>query len=162
MYVPHPLIQPQSDGTHDWTIDFENQFVVASNTDWLNGLDEKLRQDADPLKVLETMTVSSYAHSQLRRKQDLSTIRGTLDGLTATLLDLFSLVDSKYLLGGEITIAFMHYFAVTVFNSIMQLNNCPAYYSTLSLNACYFRGLDRKYGELYRSIIAKATLIVLT
>lgn len=38
---------------------------------------------------------------------DLSTMRGRLDALTATLLDLFSLVDSKYLLGGKITIAIM-------------------------------------------------------
>ena len=36
---------------------------------------------------------------------DLSTMRGRLDALTATLLDLFSLVDSKYLLGGKIAIA---------------------------------------------------------
>ena len=39
--------------------------------------------------------------------------------MSVAVLDLFSLVDSKYLLG--------------------------AYYSTLSFNACYFRGVDRMY-----------------
>eukprot|EP00571_Detonula_confervacea_P016021 CAMPEP_0172307836 /NCGR_PEP_ID=MMETSP1058-20130122/8599_1 /TAXON_ID=83371 /ORGANISM="Detonula confervacea, Strain CCMP 353" /LENGTH=991 /DNA_ID=CAMNT_0013020113 /DNA_START=141 /DNA_END=3113 /DNA_ORIENTATION=- len=108
-----------SDGTHDWNIDFKNQFVVANNTDWLLALERKVNDDADPEKMIETMAVSALSHSKLKRQKDLSRMRGKLDALTATLLDLFSLVDSKYLLG--------------------------AYYSTLSLNACYFRGLDRVY-----------------
>lgn len=101
------------------------------------------------------MTVSAYAHSQLRRKKDLSTMREKLDGLTATLLDLFSLVDSKYFLGGEITIAIMSSFPVAFFNEFMKYNHRPAYYSTLSLNACYLRGLDRKYGKLIQMLHCK-------
>ena len=61
-----------------------------------------MREAADPIQLLETMSVSAFAHTQLRKKMDLSTMRGRLDALTATLLDLFSLVDSKYLLGGKI------------------------------------------------------------
>ena len=107
MCVAYPRILPQSDGTHDWSSDFKNQFVVANNTDWLLALEKRVREDSDPIKLLETMSVSAYAHTQLRKKMDLSTMRGRLDALTATLLDLFSLVDSKYLLGGKITIAIM-------------------------------------------------------
>jgi hypothetical protein len=101
-----------SDGTHDWNIDFKNQFVIASNVDWLNDLEKRVAGDADPKKLLETMSISAYAKSQLRRKNNLSSMRSKLDGLTATLLDLFSLVDSKYLLGGK-----LHTFIMATFSS---------------------------------------------
>jgi len=97
-----------SDGTHDWNIDFKGQFIVANNTDWLLSLERKVHDDVDPETMLETMAVSALAHSKLRRQKDLTKMRGKLDALTATLLDLFSLVDGKYFIG--------------------------AYYSTLSLN----------------------------
>ena len=135
-----------SDGTHDWNIDFKNQFVIASNVDWLNDLEKRVAGDADPKKLLETMSISAYAKSQLRRKNNLSSMRSKLDGLTATLLDLFSLVDSKYLLGGK-----LHTFIMATFSSNSSNSSFEAYYSTLSLNACYFRGLDRIYGECWCS-----------
>jgi len=103
-----------SDGTHDWSIDFDGQFIVANNTEWLLKIEKKAKE-----RDVEGMAISTYAKSKLRGQKDLSKIKSTLDALSATLLDLFSLVDSKYLLG--------------------------AYYSTLSLNACYFRGPDRMY-----------------
>lgn len=108
-----------SDGTHDWSIDFDGQFIVANNTDWLLDLDNRINGEIENGKSINRMAVSSFAIHQLSRGKDLSPLKSTLDALTATLLDLFSLVDSKYLLGG--------------------------YYSTLSLNACFLRGLDRMY-----------------
>lgn len=109
-----------SDGTHDWSIDFKGQFLIADNTEWLMALEDKVHNDPNPDELIESMAVSAIAHSVLRGQKDLTKIKGRLTGLTATLLELFSLVDSKYLLG--------------------------AYYSTLSLNACLFRGMDRIYG----------------
>ncbi|KAL7508779.1 hypothetical protein ACHAXN_005857 [Cyclotella atomus] len=108
-----------SDGTHDWSIDYDGQFVVANNTEWLMSLEKKALEEVKSGKSVEAMATSSFAKERLKNKKDLSNIHGTMDALTATLLDLFSLVDSKYLLG--------------------------AYYSTLSFNACYFRGVDRMY-----------------
>ena len=108
-----------SDGTHDWSIDFDGQFVVANNTDWLLALKDKAMIEVKAGKSVETMATSSFAKERLKNQKDMSRIHGTMDALTATLLDLFSLVDSKYLLG--------------------------AYYSTLSFNACYFRGVARMY-----------------
>ncbi|KAL3762976.1 hypothetical protein ACHAWU_001123 [Discostella pseudostelligera] len=108
-----------SDGAHDWSIDFKSQFIAANNTDWLLDLEKKIREHNDPEQLIESMSVSSLVRSKLKGKKELSKLRENLDSVTATLLDLFSLIDSKYLLG--------------------------AYYSTLSLNACYFRGLDRIY-----------------
>ena len=142
-----------SDGTHDWNIDFKNQFVIASNKEWLNDLEKRVDDDADPKKLLKTMSISAYAQSQLRRKNNVSSMRSKLDGLTSTLLDLFSLVDSKYLLGGK-----FHLFTgniMATFSTLRLITNSilsfEAYYSTLSLNACYFRGLDRVYGEWWCS-----------
>ena len=108
-----------SDGTHDWSIDFDGQFVVANNTEWLLKLEKKALENVKGEKSVEEMATSSFAKQRLKNEKDLSRIHSTMDALTATLLDLFSLVDSKYLLG--------------------------AYYSTLSFNACYFRGVDRMY-----------------
>lgn len=109
-----------SDGTHDWSIDFDGQFVVANNTEWLLAKQKHALEVINSGKSLDsTLAVSSFAKHRLRGQTDLSRLLSTLDALTATLLDLFSLVDSKYLLGG--------------------------YYSTLSLNACFLRGLDRMY-----------------
>mmetsp|Transcript_37486 Transcript_37486/g.68881 ORF Transcript_37486/g.68881 Transcript_37486/m.68881 type:complete len:1018 (+) Transcript_37486:72-3125(+) len=108
-----------SDGTHDWNIDYEGQFIVANNTDWLLALERRVDEDVDPTALLDTMAVSAAARNKLNGQKDLTSIRGRLDSVIATILDLFSLVDSEYLLG--------------------------AYYSTLSLNACLFRGMDRIY-----------------
>ena len=88
-----------SDGTHDWSIDFKNQFIVANNTDWLLDLEKK--------EMAETMSISAIANERLRDrkggklKSDTSPMKEKLHALTLTLLDLFSLVDSKYLLGGK-------------------------------------------------------------
>ena len=90
-----------SDGTHDWNIDFKHQFIVANNTDWLLALDKKVEGDANPEKLVESMAVSEIAKQKLKNQKDLSKFRVKLDSVTATLLDLFSLVDSKYLLGGK-------------------------------------------------------------
>eukprot|EP00986_Skeletonema_menzelii_P009433 scaffold4297_cov152-Skeletonema_menzelii.AAC.12 len=108
-----------SDGTHDWNIDFHGQFIVANNTDWLLDLDRRIKGEIEKGKSMQDLSVSSFVRTKLARGKDLSSLKSTLDALTATLLDLFSLVDSKYLLGG--------------------------YYSTLSLNACFLRGLERMY-----------------
>ena len=109
-----------SDGTHDWTIDFDGQFVVANNTEWLLSLEKRALGLVKAGNSLESdMATSSFAKERLKNQKDLSRIWGTVDALTATLLDLFSLVDPKYLLG--------------------------AFDSTLSFNACYFRGVDRMY-----------------
>lgn len=108
-----------SDGTHDWSIDFDGQFVVANNTEWLLSLENRALEEVKAGKSMESMAKSSFAKERLKNQKDFSRIHSTMDALTATLLDLFSLVDSKYLLG--------------------------AYYSTLSFNACYFRGVDRMY-----------------
>jgi hypothetical protein len=101
------------------SIDFDGQFVVANNTEWLLALENRALEEVKKGSSVETMAKSSIAKQYLKGQKDLSKIHGTMDALTATLLDLFSLVDSKYLLG--------------------------AYYSTLSFNACYFRGVDRMY-----------------
>ena len=45
------------------------------------------------------MATSALARSKLRGRTDLGPMRATLDSVTATLLDLFSLVDVRYLLG---------------------------------------------------------------
>eukprot|EP00986_Skeletonema_menzelii_P013967 scaffold8679_cov154-Skeletonema_menzelii.AAC.10 len=108
-----------SDGTHDWNIDFDGQFIVANNTDWLLDLEKRIKGEIENGKSIQDLSVSSFVRTKLARGKDLSSLKSTLDALTATLLDLFSLVDSKYLLGG--------------------------YYSTLSLNACFLRGLERMY-----------------
>lgn len=88
-----------SDGTHDWNIDFKGQFIVANNTDWLLALERKINDCADPGKLIDTLAVSAFSRSKLGKQTDLSRLRGNLNALTATLLDLFSLVDSRYLLG---------------------------------------------------------------
>jgi len=71
--------------------------------------------------ISDSIGVSAWMKGKLRGQTDLKSIWHSLDALSATLLDLFALVDSTYLLG--------------------------AYYSTLSLNACYLRGMDRIYGK---------------
>jgi hypothetical protein len=108
-----------SDGTHDWNIDFDGQFIVANNTDWLLELDKRIRDEIENGRSIQDLSVSSFAREKLAQGRDLSPLKSSIDAVTATLLDLFSLVDSKYLLGG--------------------------YYSTLSLNACFLRGLGRMY-----------------
>lgn len=108
-----------SDGTHDWHIDFDGQFLTANNTDWLFALEKKISGELENGRSMQGLGVSSFARKKLARSKDVSPLKSTINALTSTLLDLFSLVDSKYLLGG--------------------------YYSTLSLNACYLRGLDRMY-----------------
>ena len=82
--------------------DFKNQFIVANNTDWLLALDKKIENDANPGTVVDRMAVSGIIRQKLNNQKDLSKVRVKLDSVTATLLDLFSLVDSKYLLGGKI------------------------------------------------------------
>ncbi|EJK58050.1 hypothetical protein THAOC_21852 [Thalassiosira oceanica] len=117
-----------NDGTHDWDLDFKGQYIAADNSEWLRDLDERFKKefpsgkyDFDKQPLADAIGVSGYMKKELSKwkQKDLNLIWGTADALSATLLDLFSLVDSKYLLG--------------------------AYYSTLSLNACYLRGLDRIY-----------------
>lgn len=88
-----------SDGTHDWSIDFKGQFIVANNAKWLLALEKRIKNDADPEKLLDTMAVSALAKSKIKKQSHLGRMHSTIDAVTATLLDLFSLVDSKYLLG---------------------------------------------------------------
>jgi len=109
-----------SDGTHDWNIDFKGQFVAANNTDWLMAIENRVKNVAASDGVIsDSIAVSAWMKGKLRGQTDLKNIWNSLDALSATLLDLFALVDSTYLLG--------------------------AYYSTLSLNACYLRGMGRIY-----------------
>jgi hypothetical protein len=90
-----------SDGAHDWSIDFKNQFIAANNTNWLLDLEKKIREHNDPEQLIDSLSVSSLVRSKLKGKKELSKLRENLDSISATLLDLFSLVDSKYFLGGE-------------------------------------------------------------
>ena len=110
-------------------LDFKGQYIAADNSEWLRQLDERYKQefpngkyDFDENPLADAIGVSEYIKRELNKwkQKDLKLVWGTVDVLSATLLDLYPLVDSKYLLG--------------------------AYYSTLSLNACYLRGLDRIYG----------------
>ena len=48
---------------------------------------------------MAAMATSALARSKLRGRTDLGPMRAALDSVTATLLDLFSLVDARYLLG---------------------------------------------------------------
>ena len=92
-----------SDGTHDWTLDFAGQFAVADNADWLRALEERIRDAGDDPSAraarVAGMAASALAKSKLRGRSDLGALRATLDSVSATLLDLFSLVDATYLLG---------------------------------------------------------------
>ena len=99
-------------------IDFKGQYIAADNSEWLRDLEERFQMEMQSGKFSQRPLADAIGVSGYIKKQLIAW--GTVDALSATLLDLFSLVDSKYLLG--------------------------AYYSTLSLNACYLRGLDRIYG----------------
>ena len=89
-----------SNGTHDWDLDYRGQFVVANNTAWLRSLEERVvREAAAGGAEGAAMATSALARSKLRGRTDLGPMRATLDSVTATLLDLFSLVDARYLLG---------------------------------------------------------------
>ena len=88
-----------SDGTHDWNIDFKGQFIVANNTEWLQALEKKVNDSPNPEEVIKAMSVSKLPQLKMKKPKDLSNFRANLDALTATLLDLFSLVDSKYFIG---------------------------------------------------------------
>ncbi|EJK59508.1 hypothetical protein THAOC_20255, partial [Thalassiosira oceanica] len=106
-----------SDGTHDWDLDFKGQYIAANNSEWLRDFGARFQTEMESGKFSEQPLADAIGVSGYIKKERI--VWGTVDALSATLLDLFSLVDSKYLLG--------------------------AYYSTLSLNACYLRGLDRIY-----------------
>ena len=99
-------------------IDFKGQYIAANNSEWLRAFGEWFQTDVESGKFSKQPLADAIGVSGYIKKENI--VWGTVDALSATLLDLFSLVDSKYLLG--------------------------AYYSTLSLNACYLRGLDRIYG----------------
>eukprot|EP00970_Alexandrium_tamarense_P016614 scaffold6945_cov119-Alexandrium_tamarense.AAC.2 len=109
-----------SDGTHDWSADFHGQFVMANSAKWLKYMDHI----ATHLVGVDTslpmaLGFSKFAHRHLSSEKDgLSTkLQGLMFQLSSTILEMFSLVNSDYFVGG--------------------------YYSTFSLNACYFRGLHR-------------------
>ena len=99
-------------------LDFKGQYIAANNSEWLRAFGEWFQTDVESGKFSKQPLADAIGVSGYIKKENI--VWGTVDALSATLLDLFSLVDSKYLLG--------------------------AYYSTLSLNACYLRGLDRIYG----------------
>ncbi len=99
-----------SDGAHDWSVDFRNQFLAASNKDWCLALAAKVQEDSDPQKLLETMSVSAFTHKRLRGQHQLSPkVLQDIDGLSSTLLDLFSLTDSTYFVGGKIFLHCRHH-----------------------------------------------------
>ena len=141
-----------SDGTHDWSLDYPWQFIVANNTAWLHAL-ERRAQDAagaGDAALVDGMAVSALARSKLRGRADLAPLLATLDSVTATLLDLFSLVDARYLLGMSRRRRAPPTRALTP----RRRSPSPflqAYYSTLSLNACYLRGVERMYVTWPRS-----------
>jgi hypothetical protein len=92
-----------SDGAHDWSVDFRNQFLAASNKDWCLALATQVQEDSDPQKLLQTMSVSAFAHKRLQGQHKfLPKVLQDIDGLSSTLLDLFSLIDSTYFVGGKI------------------------------------------------------------
>ncbi|KAL3796789.1 hypothetical protein HJC23_010936 [Cyclotella cryptica] len=98
-----------SDGTHDWSIDFNGQFVVANNTEWLLSLEKRALDKVKSGKSLEKAEKSKGFVS------DMGNV-GCAYGNASRLIFL-----------GRFQIPF------------------GAYYSTLSFNACYFRGVDRMY-----------------
>ena len=57
------------------------------------------RHGAGDAALVDGMALSALAQSKLRGYVDLAPLRATLDSVTATLLDLFSLVDARCLLG---------------------------------------------------------------
>ena len=129
---------------------------MANNTAWLRSLEERVvREAAAGGAEGAAMATSALARSKLRGRTDLGPMRATLDSVTATLLDLFSLVDARYLLGvsapsGGRAVASRHgwpsWARLPPTAPRRRRRAAQAYYSTLSLNACYFRGVARMYG----------------
>ncbi|KAL3786247.1 hypothetical protein ACHAWO_001014 [Cyclotella atomus] len=108
-----------SDGTHDWSIDYNGQFTMANSTPWLTHMDEVVLDRLNNQKrTLLSLGRSSFIRERLGNQSDLlSKSQGIMYQLSSTILEMFSLVNSGYFVGG--------------------------FYSTLSLNVCLLRGLHR-------------------
>ncbi|EED89148.1 predicted protein [Thalassiosira pseudonana CCMP1335] len=108
-----------SDGTHDWSADFNGQYAMVNSTTWLEHMNTLAQEMMNGGQILqESLGISKFARRRMK-KQDcgLSDLHGIIFQSSSTILEMFSLVNSDYFVGG--------------------------YYSTFSLNACYFRGLHR-------------------
>ena len=108
-----------SDGTHDWSIDYDGQFIMANSTPWLVHMDEVVQNRIKNQKrTLLSLGKSYFIRDRLRNQKDLLlNAQGIMYQLSSTILEMFSLVNSDYFVGGI--------------------------YSTLSLNVCLLRGFDR-------------------
>eukprot|EP00804_Cyclotella_cryptica_P004857 CCRYP_004937-RB/>CCRYP_004937-RB protein AED:0.04 eAED:0.04 QI:104/1/1/1/1/1/4/48/822 len=110
-----------SDGTHDWSIDYSGQFVMANSTSWLQHMEEVAQQRIQEGETLQSLGNSFFLRDRLKNQKGqnplLSRAIGIMFQLSSTILEMFSLVNSDYFVGG--------------------------FYSTFSLNVCYLRGLDR-------------------
>lgn len=92
---------------------------MANSTPWLVHMDtvaqDRLNREK---KTLQSMGKSFFIRDRLRNNKNLlSNAQGIMYQLSSTILEMFSLVNSDYFVGG--------------------------FYSTLSLNVCLLRGLDR-------------------
>ena len=101
------------------SIDYDGQFTMANSTPWLMHMDkiayDKVINQKEPLQGLGR---SFFIKERLQNEEDLlSKSHGIMYQLSSTILEMFSLVNAEYFVGG--------------------------FYSTLSLNVCLLRGLDR-------------------
>ena len=101
------------------SIDFKGQYVTANSTPWLIHMDEVVEDRLNKQrKTLQSLGRSFFIRERLKNTKDmLSKCQGIMFQLSSTILEMFSLVNSEYFVGG--------------------------FYSTLSLNVCLLRGLDR-------------------
>lgn len=100
------------------SIDYDGQFTMANSTPWLMHMDkiayDKVINQKEPLQGLGR---SFFIKERLQNEEDLlSKSHGIMYQLSSTILEMFSLVNAEYFVGG--------------------------FYSTLSLNVCLLRGLD--------------------
>ena len=101
------------------SIDYKGQFVTANSTPWLIHMDEVVDDRLNnQRKTLQSLGRSYFIRDRLKNTKDLlSKSQGIMYQLSSTILEMFSLVNSDYFVGG--------------------------FYSTLSLNVCLLRGLHR-------------------
>lgn len=107
-----------SDGTHDWSIDYDGQFVMVNSTPWLEHMEDIASQKVRDGERLQALGKTYFLRDRLKRQKDLSKSQGIMFQLSSTILEMFSLVNADYFVGG--------------------------FYSTFSLNVCLLRGLDRR------------------
>lgn len=103
------------------SIDYGGQFVMANSTSWIQHIEEVALQTVREGHTLQSLGNSFFLRDRLKSQKDrkhlLLRAQGIMFQLSSTILEMFSLVNADYFVGG--------------------------FYSTLSLNVCHLRGLDR-------------------